>query len=282
MPVWEDDCRGLPMSLASSSIFVPANRTVARKHYSQPVAVWSSDNFQIHFRGEELRADTDRDVWLLLMHLARGREMSSDNKARVTFVANEFLLRLGWPNNGDSYKRLLECLSRLQFAQVKVTEMKNGRRGKRRATMSFISNFLEGERVESDGRAKVSVELDHIASQIFNSGFISIDQAKRKKVTGLLGQKIADLIAAHHDPFSIDLVDLKHLVGSEAKSLTSFKQTAKKAMDQLIEAGIVVRYVFDGSVLLVTQTVSEFHRGLPATVKAQLPPEISLEEFKMS
>lgn len=282
MPVWEDDCRGLPMSLASSSIFVPANRTVERKHYAQPVSVWSSDDYEIHFRGEELRQDTDREVWLLLMHLARGREMSSERPTTVSFVANDFLRRLGWPNDGQSYKRLTECISRLQFAQVKVTEMKNGRRGKRRATMSFVSNVLEGDRDETGGRAKFTVELDHIASQIFNSGYIAINQSKRQKVSGLVAQKIADLIAAHMDPFSIALNDLKNLLGSQAKTMSSFKQTTKKAMDQLVLAGVVNRYVFDGAVLIVTQEINQISRGLPVTVKAKLPAQITLEEFKMS
>ncbi|WP_084151303.1 plasmid replication initiator TrfA [Azohydromonas australica] len=70
----------------------------------------------ITYTGEELRQD-DADVFLQLLHTARGHPLGSE----VRFIASHMLERLKWTHNSESYNRLEACVVRLQATSVRVT-----------------------------------------------------------------------------------------------------------------------------------------------------------------
>ncbi len=214
-------------------------------------------------------------VWCQLLHLARGRKMSSSDPCVVEFSGNEFLSAMGWSNNAAAYSRMVDCLDRLQHAQVKVNGKHEGR--KYSVTMSFVSNIAR----RTSGKAKFVVRLDHFAADVYNkSGMISIDVDKRRKLSRAMALRLQEqLLIEQADVFSADLEDLKNIFGCEGKSLSSFKQNLKIALEELRTTEQLFHYTFEGKTLYVAKTAAaKINRGIPKTLRVHKAPATMFDD----
>lgn len=117
-PFWYEWERAIPNHIARSSIFAPIARQKRRKMMRNEVVTSRSDAM-ILFSGEQLD-ESDCDVWLEILHLAR----RSPRKERVEFVRSQFLQSIGRTTSGPMYLWLEEAINRLTLAMIQIETSK--------------------------------------------------------------------------------------------------------------------------------------------------------------
>lgn len=282
LPLWSENMRGFPVGMAVSSLFTAARGD--RKIFRKLTPVYSEENLEVYFRGEELREDVDKQVWMLLMHMARGRTFNKSDPIEVTFTANEFLIALDWPSNGIYYKRLADTLDRLQNAQVKVMGKRNGRKTGW-ITMSFVSNVAVGQ-VGNKASNKVSpstrwvVRLDHYAAHMYQAGMIQIKPDQQYKELRTTSRKILDLVlASTTEVISIQLSDLNKFLGGSGSAVRSAKQNIKIALEELRVPGFIHHSTIDKTnVLHITRSPdATINRGTQTNMRFNKAADVEAE-----
>lgn len=272
LPLWSENIRAFPVVMALSSLFTVTRGE--RRLFNKLTPVSSDANLAVYYKGEELRVDGDHEVWLLLMHMARGRAFNGDESIAVSFSGNEFLNALGWPANGSSYKRLAEILDRLQHTQVVVIDSRKERVFKRR-TMSFVSNFevsqVGGKRSSKEsGFAQWTVLLDHYVAEMYLGGMIQIRHDKQYRSLKPTSRKMLDLVlASASDSIVIDINDLIAFLGAKVAGVGTFKQSIKLTLEELQSAGLIHKYAVDTSdvVHITKNDEARINRGTPSSIK---------------
>ncbi len=279
LPSWSENMRGFPVQMAVSCLFTAARGE--RKIYTKLTPVYCEANLEVYFKGEELREDVDKAVWLQLMHMARGRTFNEEDQVEVTFTANRFLTDLGWDNCGASYKRLADALDRLQNAQIKVMGKRNGRKTGW-ITMSYVSNVAVGH-IAGKAMNKVgpttqwTVRMDQFAAHMYQAGMIEIKSDQQYKELRTLSRKILDMVlASTTDLISIHRDDFIKFLGLNPTNIRSAKQNIKVALEELRSPGYINHFAFDAAnVLHINRTAdAPINRGTPPNIRIHKAPEM--------
>jgi hypothetical protein len=114
MPLFHEDLRAISNDLARSPLFSPI-RPGRRKARDEALA--SPAGVEIHYKGEQLD-QSDCDVFMQLVHSARGKTIGMENPIRVNRA--RLLGQIGRADGGKNYEWLGSVLTRLQQAHLKV------------------------------------------------------------------------------------------------------------------------------------------------------------------
>lgn len=275
VPLWNQERRGFPIGIALSSVFTTSSKE--RKFFKDRVSVASQENFEVFFAGTELRIDSDQEVWMQLLHLARGQAGSVLDPLVVRFSANDFLRQLGWSNSKEYYGLLEACLDRLKSAEVRVVAKNANGRQSGKAAMSFISNYKilptspKGtSRPGQSSRARWEVVLDrYAAAGLFETGTVEFDAGQRQRLNRSISKWLLEkILVVQENVFSASVDDLMALSGSGSNSKTSFKQNLKRALEDLVGEGVVKHYTFEGDILYATKVAgAQVNRGAPPVLQ---------------
>lgn len=277
MPSWVEHKRGYPTSLASTSLFTTGHGP--RKIYEHFSPLMSASSVDIFYRGEELREESDKPVWLQLIHWARGQSVRTDAPIEVRFVAADMLKKLGWPTSSTYYRQLDDCLQRMVGAQVKIKS--HDCRRSRYMVMPLIAHLAYEGPDQFSTYAQYKVHINHVAAQVFASGYIELDIHKTSALARPMAKKIYDIVlAAKTNGYTIRIEDLRDLLGSSSKSVASFKQNVKKALDELIDSQLIKHYAFEGRVMHVhLESFSQNRTTNALTYRVHQPNALPMEEL---
>lgn len=234
LPVWSEKIRGLPNVIARSALF-NARRPNTSREMVKKIPVSSVVDVSIRYTGEELRQD-DETVFMQLIHLTQHQPFAED----IQFTPYSFLKLIRWPNNGHYHHKLHTIIDRLNATGITIT-MKGCVYGG-----SLVSNFVYLDEITHEKRKEWLVCLDPKIINLFqNSGYCHIIWAQRVALKKPLAQWLQAYYATHKEPYPVKIETIRDLSGSKTLALKSFRETLKKAFDELVKVGFLTSYLID-------------------------------------
>lgn len=236
MPLWDHDKRAVPHDLVRCALFT--SRQISKREYFESKAIASLGHLSITYTGLELR-QRDLDVYLQLLHLARGQRINSQTPW-VRFNGWDLVRSLGWSCNKRTLQELRGVLTRLTACVVEVTKVDSSGTPK-----AFYGGGLLHEyaaQIESAntrlGKPDWQVIINtNIADQIMPGAYTKIDWGLRKQLSPL-GRWIHSFYSSQRRPYPIGVGKLREL-SFYARELKLFKYDLKKELNTLMELGFI-------------------------------------------
>lgn len=249
LPLWGETKRGLPNVLARSALFNARRGETnndAREFYKNtPIA--SLANYEISYRGEELRQD-DASVFMQVLHLARQQPIGE----LVQFTAYSMLKDLGWGTNSLAYKRLRECLERLAANTVKIAfRDESAGYGK-----SLIRSFAWVDSASGEVLSRWVVELEKEIILLFADDAYSLIAWAERKLIGpraTLTLWLHSYLATHGEPIPLSVAKYAELSESGCQKLFHFRSQLKRALDRLVTIGFLESYAVTPADMVVVR-----------------------------
>lgn len=229
LELWPDEVRGVPNAILRGALFgVGQERTVHKKR----TLVAAVDGYEIRFKGEAFN-QTDLDVLEGMLHVAMPHPLGK----RVEFTVHSFLKALGRGTSGKHHDEFKEQVMRLVTGGIEITDTK--------AKVTFMGTLVsKAFREEESGRYVVIFDKDML--NLYEAGYSHIDWNQRMALgKSTLAKWLHGFYATHAKPYPYKVETLHNLCGSLDKSLRSFRQKLKKALDELVNVGAIDGWEID-------------------------------------
>ena len=243
LPMWPEPTRGLPNTIARSSLFNVRFKKTPRVQLKNHV-VSALNGINILYTGEELRQD-DETILLQLLHLAQSQPLGEP----IQFTPYSFLKKIKWTTSGQNqYKRLSECIDRLAGNLVKVTCEKQN--------IAYKSSLVRKIYNTDDGSGNFvrewTVWLEPEIIKLFSSDSYSrIHWEQRLSLRKPVAQWLHSFYTGHERPFPMKVSTLMTLSDTAAKTLSSFRTALRRSLDDLVSLGFLENYFIDPDTDLV-------------------------------
>ena len=237
LELWPDEVRGVPNAILRGALFgVGQERTV----YKKRTLVAAVEGYEIRFKGETFN-QTDLDVLEGMLHLAMPHPLGK----RVEFSVHSFLKALGRGTSGKHHEEFKEQVMRLVTGGIEITDTK--------ARVTFMGTLVsKAFREEESGRYVVIFDKDML--NLYEAGYSHIDWNQRMALgKSTLAKWLHGFYATHAKPYPYKVETLHNLCGSADKSLRSFRQKLKKALDELVCVRAIDSWIIDQNDLVTVQ-----------------------------
>jgi hypothetical protein len=235
IPEWPHLVRGTPNAFLRSALFA-AVQGKQRRVFKKRTLLASLQNIELRFQGVQLD-QSDLDVWLQILHLARNQVPGFP----VAFRAHALLTALNRGTGKGQYLWLADTLARLGGALVELTF--EGRH-------TFGDHLLRYYRDELTHH--YVVEPTEELCRLFLTGYSHIEWEQRQRLRRKpLTLWLHGYLSSHAAPYPIKISTLHRLCGSSSHSLRDFKARLRSALQELAEVGTLSRFEItrDGRVL---------------------------------
>lgn len=239
LDLWADSARGVPNVILRNALFGVSQVRIMHKDRA---LIASSKDVEIRFKGESFN-QTDLDVFEMLLHLARLQPLGEPFK----FTANSFLKALGRKNGRTQYEQLKDDFARLMSGYVEITYINEQK--------SFMGTLLDDATRDDVTKTYTTVFKPHIM-KLFDCGFTLTDWEQRQALgKNNLAKWLQGHYATHAKAYPFKVETLHKLCGSDDKSLKSFRQKLKAALDELVSVGSLMSWEILPGDLVSVQTV---------------------------
>ncbi len=163
---------------------------------------------------------------------------------QVQFTAYSMIMELGWTRNSGSYKRLVDCLDRLQASSVAVTvESMAGKR--ENYTGSLVRSFRWVEALTGAPMRDWEVLLEKEIVNLFGpDGYSRLDWKVRLKLPPM-AKWLHSFYHTHEIPFPFKVESIYAYCGSEIKQMRVFRYRLKQALEILVDQGFLISASID-------------------------------------
>lgn len=235
LPLWPEPKRGAPNSFIRSALFAAIQSK--DRQYIKDAVLASQDGITVKFTGEQLN-QTDLDVWETIVHMAREQPLGTF----CSFTAHGLLKAMGMGTGNSQHKQLHSTLLRLTACAVEVTHEGKTYFG------PLIKSGAKDELTRHYG-----VELNKGIIRLFGENqWTALDWQQRQELRGQpLAQALHAFYSSHRDPFAVKLETLQAYTGSRNKQIASFKRQVRTALGQLVDAGFLTTFKFEGDLIQV-------------------------------
>lgn len=238
-----DDTRAVSNTMARCPAFAAVKE---RQHFRDYVLVGIVNGTKIEFSGEQLNQD-DHDTFMQLVKMAEHRPFG----AEVWQSVNSVLGGLGRHTRQEQRKQLFEQIDRLVRGTFRVT-------APRSPTVTFhlidmaITPMDQG--VEPRHRRHLSYRLNKEVERFYNKNAFSLfDIQQRLRLRGR-GSELAKAlhlwIIGNAKQYAIKVETLRDKLGSRDKTLRSFRQKLRQALDMLKAEEVISAWSIDGDDLV--------------------------------
>lgn len=238
------DLRHIPNDYARSSLFTARNKREPRKTLMHEKLFHFNESVSILYTGIELRAEDDEIVWLQILNYGKTVPLGEP----FEFSIKDLVRDVSWSKNGRYYDKARECISRLKANEVLALNTKAyGKSG----AISLIQNYTAVN--DADGKpTHYRVWIDPNLIVLFaGNTFTSHTWLTYRKLSPV-ARRLADYIESHKHPFPLTLEKFRRMCGSNDASVTSWRQTVKKACSEAETAGIASRvFIKEGFICCV-------------------------------
>lgn len=247
LPLWTEKVRGLPNSFARSALFCVGSRSRRRHLKNEEIA--ALNDTVIRYTGTELRQD-DEDVFLQLVHLARGKPVVDT----VEFSAYAMLKELSWGHSSKAYERLRECIDRLKANALKVSFKVDGR--EIGFAGSLIRKFVWADGESARQHWKVWFEREVVV--LFGAvSYTEIEWTQRTRLGGAIAKWLHGFYVTLSDCPPMQVHTLRHLCGSQCASMPAFRQMLRKALLELTDIQFLHDWKLDRDYLYVSRDAGQ-------------------------
>jgi hypothetical protein len=243
LPLWHQSLRCLPNEIFHSALFNAKNQNVGRINLKQADIAIIGEG-RITYTGEELRQD-DETVWLQLIHLAKDQPLGKT----IDFTAYSFCKALRWPIKGESYTRLINCLSRMQATALAVysNRLNEG------VSLSMVPVFrwtnASGQRL-----AKYQVQIAPELLTLFGDDhYTKIEWEQRLDLPVGLATWLHGYYASHRKPHAIKIGTIKRGAGLTTVNPKHLREIIKKALEELLRVKFLASWEITGDLVHVVR-----------------------------
>lgn len=237
LELWPDEVRGVPNAILRGALFGVGQERAVHKKRTLVAAV---EGYEIRFKGETFN-QTDLDVLEGMLHVAMPHPLGK----RVEFTVHSFLKALGRGTSGKHHEEFKEQVMRLVTGGIEITDTK--------ARVTFMGTLVsKAFREEETGRYVVIFDKDML--NLYEAGYSHIDWNQRMALgKSTLAKWLHGFYATHAKPYPYKVETLHNLCGSADKSLRSFRQKLKKALDELVCVSAIDGWSIDQDDLVTVQ-----------------------------
>lgn len=237
LELWPEEVRGVPNAILRGALFGVGQERAIHKKRTLVAAV---EGYEIRFKGETFN-QTDLDVLEGMLHVAMPHPLGK----RVEFTVHSFLKALGRGTSGKHHEEFKEQVMRLVTGGIEITDTK--------ARVTFMGTLVsKAFREEDSGRYVVIFDKDML--NLYEAGYSHIDWNQRMELgKSTLAKWLHGFYATHAKPYPYKVETLHNLCGSADKSLRSFRQKLKKALDELVNVGAIEGWEVDKDDLVTVQ-----------------------------
>lgn len=225
------DLRHIPNDYARSSLFTVRNKREPRKQLMYERLFHYNDEIEILYTGVELRAEDDELVWLQILNYAQKVPLGEP----FEFSIKDVVAELGWPRNGRYYDRVRRSISRLKANEVLALNKKSyGTSG----AISLIQNYS----AVNDAAGKPThyrAWIDRNLIVLFAGNTFTSHRWSSYKMLSPVARRLADYVESHQNPYPLALNKFQGMCGSIDKQIKSWRETVKRACQELEHYGVV-------------------------------------------
>ena len=241
LPAWPHEVRGVPNALLRSALFGISQERIVHQKRTLIAAV---EGYEVRFKGETFN-QTDLDVLEAMLHLALPHPLGK----RVEFSVYAFLKALGRGTSGKHHEEFKEQVMRLVTGGIEITDTKSRK--------TFMGTLVsKAFREEDTGRYVVIFDNDML--NLYEGGYSHVDWNQRTALgKSALAKWLHGFYSTHAKPYPYKVETLHTLCGSSDKSLRSFRQKLKKALEDLISVGAILGWsINDDDLVTIERTPS--------------------------
>lgn len=240
--LWGDEQRGVPNEIVRSALFNARNKNQKRA-YLRDVDIAVIGEGRITFRGEELRQD-DETVWLQLVHMFKGMHPDSV----IEFTPYSFCKAVKWPVKGQSYKRLVECLNRLQATSLKIYS----RRLNKGISFSMLPRFEWEDAATGQPLPKYKVVMHTELARLYSGmHYTRVDWEQRLRLPVGVATWLHGYFASHKKPFPVKIETLAKGAGLTTSDPYRLQEIITNGLDELKAAGFLIGWYLVGETVHV-------------------------------
>jgi hypothetical protein len=227
-----DDLRHIPNDYARSSLFTARNKREPRKTLMHEKLFHYNEFVSILYTGIELRTEDDEILWLQVLNYGQAVPLGEP----FEFSVKDLVRDVNWSKNGRNYDRARECISRLKANEVLALNAKAY--GKSEA-VSLIQTYTAVN--DTQGKpTEYRVWIDPNLIVLFARNTFTSHTWKVYRDLSPVARRLADYIGSHKHPYPLRLNTFRQMCGSTDSNATSWRQTVRKACDEVKRAKIAV------------------------------------------
>lgn len=225
-----DDLRHIPNDYARSSLFTARNKKEPRKTLIHERLFHYNEFVSILYTGIELRAEDDEIVWLQILKYGKSVPLGEP----FEFSVKDLVRDVNWSKSGRNYNRARECISRLKANEVLALNTKAyGKSG----AISLIQNYTAIN--DSEGKpTKYRIWINPNLIVLFAGNTFTNHKWEIYRDLSPVARRLTDYVESHQHPFPLPLEKFKQMCGSIDTKTFSWRQTVKKACEEVQKAGI--------------------------------------------
>lgn len=222
--------RIMPNDFARSALFTARNKSEARRTLVREKLFHYNEDISIRYTGIELRAEDDELVWMQILQYGESVPLGEP----FEFSVKDLALDIGWHKNGTYYDKVRECISRLSANEILIlNEKAYGVSGR----FSLISDY-KSVNDDQGKQAHYRVWIDPSMIVLFAGNTFAKHSWETYRKLSPVARRLADYVVSHQQPFPLILEKFRRMCDSGDASMTSWRQTVRKACLELQEAGI--------------------------------------------
>jgi hypothetical protein len=242
-----EDKRFIPNDYARSSLFTARNKREPRRTLMHEKLFHLHETVSILYTGIELRAEDDEIIWLQILNYGKNVPLGDP----FEFSIKDLVRDVDWPKNGRYYDKARECISRLKANEVlALNTQAYGKSG----AISLIANYSSDN--DAEGKpTQYRVWIDPNLIVLFAGNTFTGHAWKTYRHLSPVARRLADYIDSHKHPFPLKLEKFRQMCGSIDASITSWRQTVRKACVEIEANQMAKRAVLDpdGSIYCVRE-----------------------------
>ena len=185
----------------------------------------------------------DFDVLAQAFHLqSRHWHMEKNFEEYLRIEIKSFLRSIGRQPGKSGREWLKDCFRRLIATAIEMDIETCHTRTNERLTYagSLIDEFIYQENEQT-----YFLKLNPRLSVLFAAGMTKLHWHQRLCLQTSLAKWLHGFYASHRKPYSIKVVTLKHLCGSDCKRLVDFRRSLRAAMDELVHVKAIQDWQID-------------------------------------
>lgn len=232
LPIWPDQERAMPNSISRSALFSPIKR--GRREMLDNVEIASRSDVIIRYTGPRLDM-ADADVFLAMIHLARGYDVMSNQDQKIYFNRGSILKALGRADGKANYEWLHKSIKRLTAGLMELQD-------RNKYSGFHLLDDYDYDKESGFWYVKVSLKI----VEVFNeNAFTLIDWKSRLVLKMPLAKWLQTYIGSHErgKEHRISFENLKTWSGSEGR-MRDWVCTLEKALQELEKTGIIEKWEF--------------------------------------
>lgn len=226
-----NDLRHIPNDYARSSLFTARNKKKPRKTLEGEKLFHYNETVEITYSGIELRADDDELVWQQILYYSQKVPLGEP----FEFSVKDLVRDVDWPKNGRNYDRARKCISRLKANEVLALNKKAYGKSESISLIHKYTAINDAEGKPTQYRVWISPAL----IVLFAGNTFTSHKWEIYRKLSPVARRLADYVESHKHPYPLDILTFRRICDSDDASITSWRQTVRKACAEIQEAKIV-------------------------------------------